>query len=111
MSFNDFMNKVRQYDNQFARWMMRHFYTLFFQVVLVVIFFFFFVNIIQTMILSEQIPAEDLTQQILSQQTSNLLIMIFLILLNSFWMLFIFNSINRIRIILKDIHYTLMRKK
>jgi len=111
MSFEDFMNKVRQLDNRCARWMMRHFYTMFFQVVLVVIFFFFFVNTIQTMNVADQTDPSNITHELLLQQTNNLLIIIFLMILNSFWMLFMFNSVNRLRIVLKDIHYTLMRRK
>ncbi len=111
MSFEDFMNNVRKYDNIFARWMLRHFYTLFFQVVLVVVFFFFFVNTIQNILISDQIDPSNITQEILLQQSNNTLLIIFLMLLNSFWMLFMFNSMNRLRLILKDIHYTLMRKK
>lgn len=110
MSFTEFMNKIRQVDNRCARWMMRHFYTMFFQVVLVVIFFFFFVNTIQHIIVSEQIEPNNMTQTILAQHSTNLLLIVFLMLLNSFWMLFIFNSMDRLRIILKDINYTLMRK-
>lgn len=110
MSFEEFMNKVRQIDNRCARWMMRHFYTMFFQVVLVVVFFFFFVNIIQHLFTADQIDPGNTTQVLLAQHSTNLLIIIFLMILNSFWMLFIFNSMDRLRIILKDIHYTLMRK-
>jgi len=110
MSFEEFMNKVRQIDNRCARWMMRHFYTMFFQVVLVVVFFFFFVNIIQHLFTADQIDPGNTTQVLLAQHSTNLLIIIFLMILNSFWILFIFNSMDRLRIILKDIHYTLMRK-
>ena len=44
MSFNDFMNKVRQWDNRTAQWMIRHFYILFFEIILVVLFIGVFVN-------------------------------------------------------------------
>ncbi|HSV43291.1 MAG TPA: hypothetical protein VLJ10_01930 [Candidatus Bathyarchaeia archaeon] len=111
MSFEKFMEEVRRLDNHCARWMLRHFYTMFFQVVLVVVFFFFFVNTIQNINLSDSTDPTNLTHTILLQQTNNLLLIIFLLLLNSFWMLFIFNNMNRLRIILKDIHYTLLRKK
>ena len=111
MTFENFMNKVRQVDNRCARWMMRHFYTMFFQVVLVVIFFFFFVNTIQTINTADRIAPDNLTQEILLQQNGNLLLIIFLMILNSFWMLFMFASVNSLRVVLKDIHYTLMRKK
>ena len=110
MSFEEFMNTVRRIDHKCARWMMRHFYTLFFQVVLVVVFFFFFVNVIQNILVSEQVDPANLTQVILLQHSNSLLILVFLMVLNAFWMLFIFNSMDRLRVILKDIHYTLMRK-
>ena len=44
MSFNDFMNKVRQWDNRTAQWIIRHFYILFFEMILVAIFIGVFVN-------------------------------------------------------------------
>jgi len=111
MSFDNFMSKVRHWDNLTARWMMRHFYILFFEFVLVIIFFIFFFNIFRTLDISANIAPENLTEQILYQQSINSLIIIILMLLNSFWMLFVFNGINRIRVLLREISYNLLRCK
>lgn len=111
MALQDFMAKVRQWDNRSARWMMRHFYIIFFEFVLVIVFFIFFFNVFKSLDISSQVPREDLTAQVLVQQNINQKIIIVLLLLNSFWMLYIFNGMQRIRIILKEISYNLMRSK
>lgn len=111
MSFNDFMAKVRQWDNNSARWMMKHFYILFFEVILVIIFFFFLSNTYHTINLARESDKADLLQQLLVQESTNTHIIIFLMLLNSFWMLYVFNEISRVRTILKDISFYQSRRK
>ena len=74
MLFKDFMAKLRHFDNRCARWMMRHFYILFFEFVLVVIFFVFFYNIFRVIDLSAQISPDNLLEQLLAQQATNTLI-------------------------------------
>jgi hypothetical protein len=111
MPFSNFMNKVRQLDNSVARWMLRHFYIIFFEFVLVIIFFFFIYNTFRTIDASTTVPAQTLTEQLLQQQSLNQLIIIILMILNSFWMLFIFSGINRLRILLKEISFNLLRSK
>ena len=111
MSFQDFMSKVRYWDNICARWMMRHFYTIFFQFVLVIIFLAFFVCVIKSIDLSTHIEDHNMIQQLLFQQSVQTLIIIILLLFNSFWMLYIFNGMNRLRAILKDISFHLSRRK
>ncbi|MCK5581186.1 MAG: hypothetical protein KAJ18_07920 [Candidatus Omnitrophica bacterium] len=111
MPFKDFMTKVRHFDNLCARWMMRHFYIVFFEFVLVFIFFIFFFNILRNIDLAAQITTDNLTEKLLLQQSTNTLIIIVLLLLNSFWMLYIFNGMNRLRIILKDISFALSRRR
>lgn len=111
MSVESFMAKVRHWDNFVARWMLRHFYIIFFEFVLAIIFFFFILNTFRTVDLFANIPAQNLTEQLLLQQSTNQLIIIILMLLNSFWMLFVFDGINRLRILLKDISFNLMRSK
>jgi hypothetical protein len=49
------------------------------------------------------------TARILSPLSLNLTIVVFLMLLNSFWMLFMFGAIQRIHNLLKDINYHLSR--
>ena len=110
MSFEDFMSKVRQLDNLAARWMMRHFYILFFEFVLVIIFFIFFFNLLRSLDLGSQIPHGQLLDQLVHQQLLNTQIIIVLLLLNSFWMLYIFNGMTRLRAILKEISFHLSRR-
>lgn len=109
MSFLDFMNKVRYWDNLCSRWMMRHFYILFFEAVLVAIFFVFFFLTLQSLDLSASIAADNITQQLAWQQLINSRIIVILLLLNSFWMLYVFNGMSRIRIILREISFHLTR--
>ena len=111
MSFQDFMNKVRQMDNRSAQWISRHFYLLFFEIVLVIIFLAFFVNAIKTIDLSVEISKSNLQEQILLNQTIYISLIVILLLFNSFWMLYIFNSILRLRGILRNIEYNLSRRK
>lgn len=110
MSFEDFMAKVRQLDNRCARWMMRHFYILFFEFVLVIIFFIFFYNIFRVLDLSAQASPNNLLEQLLAQQAINSLIITMLLILNSFWMLFMFDGMNRLRILLREITYNISRR-
>jgi succinate dehydrogenase/fumarate reductase cytochrome b subunit len=105
------MNKIRQWDNICARWMMRHFYIIFFEFVLVIIFFVFFFNTLHSIDISTHISTDNTVEQILMQQVTNTHIIIVLLLLNSFWTLFIFNGLNRIRLLLKDIGYGLTRRR
>lgn len=111
MSFNDFMTKVRYWDNKCAKWMMRHFYIMFFEFVLVVIFFFFFFNTLKTIDIGNHIQDNDLIKQLMLQQTTLTTIIVILMLLNSFWMLYIFNSMSRISVLMKDLSFNLMRRR
>ncbi len=111
MNYESFMSKVRHWDNRMARWMMNHFYFIFFQIVLIVIFFIFFFNLLRTIDLSADLRSADIIQQLLLQQTINTSILIFLMIMNSFWMLFIFSGLNRIRFILRDLAFHLLRRK
>ncbi len=111
MRFQDFMNKVRYWDNQSTRWFIRHFYLMFFQIILVAIFIIFFVNalrVIDVIITAEQ---TDIVEKLLLTQSVNLSIIVLLLLLNSFWMLFMFNSIIRLRSVLKDINFNIIRSR
>jgi membrane-associated HD superfamily phosphohydrolase len=105
MSYNNFMSKVRYLDNLVAKWLMRHFYFLFFQIVLMAIFLFWFVNTIQIIDSSLLVSKTSALERILMTQSVNTSIIVLLLLLNSFWMLYIFNGIQRIANLLKDISY------
>ena len=111
MSFGDFMNRVRQLDNRSVMWMQRHFYMLFFEIVLAVIFLALFVNILKTMDLSVEVSKANVTERLLLNQSIYTLLVVILLLFNSFWTLYIFNSILRLRSILKNIEYNLTRRR
>lgn len=111
MKFSEFMAKVRYLDRTCARWMLRHFYIIFFEFVLVIIFFMFLFNTFHSLDLATRAARADLTTQLLSQKSINNLLITILILLNSFWMLYIFNEITRIRVVLKEISYNLLKIK
>jgi len=105
MAYKDFMNKVRYLDNLTAKWIMRHFYFMFFQIVLVGIFIFWFVNIFNVIDASIQATRADLVSRLLMTQSINTTIIVLLMILNSFWLLFMFNGIQRISTLLKDVSY------
>ena len=111
MGFSDFMNKVRYWDNRAAKWMMRHFYILFFEAFLAFIFLLFFFNCIQFIDLNADVSKDNLIARVFLLQTSNTLMIVLLLLLNSFWMLYIFNSITRLFPLLKDMNFYLSRSK
>lgn len=111
MSFNDFMNRIRQWDNRSAQWMMKHFYMLFFEFILVGVFVFFFMNTFKVIDASDHIAKFDPMANLALAQTTNTSLIVILLLFNSFWMLYIFNSILRLRGVLKNIEYQLTRNK
>ena len=109
MSLNDFMIKIRYWDNLLAKWLMRHFYITFFQIVLVVIFVFWFINTLSVIDTSTQVSPTNLTERILITQSTNITLIVFLMLLNTFWLLFMFNGIQSLKGLLKDITYNTSR--
>lgn len=111
MSFADFMNKVRQWDTQAARWMMRHFYIVIFELVLIIIFCFFLFGTFRTIDISHNAAENSVTEQLMVQQVTGTSMIIILMLLNSFWMLYMFSEVTRLRTILKDISFYQSRRK
>ena len=111
MGFNDFMNKIRHWDNRSAQWMMKHFYMLFFEIILVGVFVFFFMNTLKVIDASDHVSKQNTTDTLLLAQTTNTSLIVILLLFNSFWMLYIFNSILRLRGVLKNIEYNLSRRR
>ncbi len=111
MAFADFMNKVRQWDTQASRWMMRHFYILFFEFILIVIFFIFLMGTFRTIDIAQTSSKGNVIEQLLIQQSSSTHIIIVLMLLNSFWMLYMFSEVTRLKTILKDISFYQNRRK
>ena len=111
MAFNDVMSKVRYLDNLAAKWLMRHFYFMFFQIVLFVIFLFWFVNMFNVIDTNYQIAKSSVLERAVMTQSINVTIIVLLLLLNSFWMLYIFNGIQRLANLLKDINYNVNRMR
>jgi len=109
MPYKDFMNKVRYWDNLTARWILRHFYFMFFQIVLVVAFLIWFVTTINVIDLGFQIKESSINDRFSMILSVNSLILVFLVLLNSFWLLFLFNGMQRMIGILKDMSYNISR--
>ena len=111
MALDEFITKVRSWDNRCQRWLMRGAFFIFFEFVLAFVFFVLLFNALKFLDLSARADEKDMVQQLLLQQTNNGLIIIGLLVLNSFWMLYMFSGINRLRLILKDISYSLMRRR
>lgn len=109
MGHKDIMNKIRYWDSLTAKWIMRHFYFMFFQIVLFVIFLFWFVNMFHVIDTTNQVNPNIAIEHTASTQNINLTIIVFIMLLNSFWMLYMFNTLNRMTLILKDISFNINR--
>jgi len=111
MTYNNFIKKINYWDRLMSKWMIRHFYFIFFQTVLVIIFIFWFINTIKTIDLSFQILKTNMLQRILMAQSINTSIIVLLIILNSFWLLFIFNTLQRVNNNVRDINYKFNNSK
>ena len=111
MGFNDFMNKIRQWDNRSAQFIIRHFYILFFEIILVIIFVATFINALKIIDVSIDVQKSNILERLLMAQTTNTLLIVILLLFNSFWLLYIFNSLLRLRSILKNIDFNLSPRR
>ncbi|MFA5059934.1 MAG: hypothetical protein WC676_04840 [Candidatus Omnitrophota bacterium] len=111
MTFNDFMSKVRYWDNRMAKWMVRHFYILFFEIFLVFIFIGLFIVTLKAIDLSHIALGGTTIEQLLFLQMGGMLLIALLILLNSFWMLYVFNGILRMNSNLKEINFNLTKHR
>ena len=105
------MNKVRQWDNRTAQWVVRHFYILFFEVILVAVFIGVFINAIKIIDIATDIHKNDIIERLLMSQSVNTLLITILLLFNSFWLLYIFSGLLRIRSLLKNIDFSLSRRR
>ena len=110
MGFEDVMNKVRQWDNRTSQWIIRHFYILFFEAILVIIFLCTFVNSLKIIDASVAVNKSNVTESLMLTQSVNTLLIVILLLFNSFWMLYIFSSLLRLRSLLKNIDFSLSRR-
>ena len=111
MAFNDFMNKMRQWDKRSNQWFVRHFYVLFFEMILIVAFVIFFILSLNTVNTTVDISKTSLTEKLLLNQNYLGLLVVFLMLLNSFWMLFMFSGMLKIRSVLKNMDFNLARRR
>jgi len=109
MKYQEFLNKVRHIDTQLAKWIMRHFYFMFFQIALFIIFLFWFVNMFNVLDASAQIPERGVLERLLYTQSINITIIVFIMLMNSFWLLYMFNALQRSLSVLKDINFHISR--
>ncbi len=115
MGFNDFTNTLRQWDNRSSQWFIRHFYLLFFEIMLVAIFVAVFVNTLKIIDINTDLhhltsPASPI-ERLMFTQTINTLLIVILLLFNSFWMLYIFSSLLRLRSLLKNIDFNLSKRR
>jgi hypothetical protein len=111
MGFNDVMNKIRQWDNRSAQWIVRHFYILFFEIILVAIFVATFINSIKIVDIGIDVQKNTILERLLMAQSVNTLLIVILLLFNSFWILYIFSSLLRLRSLLKNIDFNLSRRR
>ncbi len=111
MGFNDFMNTVRQWDNRMAQWIVKHFYILFFEIILGVILVATFFNAIKVIDIGIDIHKNQIIERLLLTQSVNTLLITILLLFNSFWILYIFSSLLRLRGLLKNIDYNLSKRR
>jgi len=110
MLFNDLMAKIRYWDNQMAKWMIRHFYILFFEVFLVFVFVGLFVITLKVIDVTTEVQ-QGVIERLLLFQSFNSILITLLLLLNCFWMFYIFNEIIRTRSTLKEINFNLLKRK
>ena len=111
LSFNDFTSKLRQWDNRSNQWFSKNFSILLFELVLAVIFFFFINTMMDVFTLSSQVHRENMVEQILLSQSGFMMLIVLLLIFNSFLMLYLFSNMLKIRGVLKNLDYTLSRRR
>jgi len=111
MAYNDFMNKVKQWDNRAAQWMSRHFYIILFEIILGLIFLLAFINILKIINISFDIHKNNTLERILLIQSTNTSLIVMLLLLIALGILNIINSNSRFRSVLKNIEFSLSRRR
>jgi hypothetical protein len=109
--FNELGNKLRQWDNRSNQWFSKNFSILFFELVLAVIFFFFINNMMDIFAISSQVHKENIMEQILLSQAGFMMLIVLLLIFNSFLMLYLFSNMLRMRGILKNLDYTMSRRR
>ena len=111
MAYNDFMNKVKQWDYRAAQWMGRHFYIILFEAILGLIFLFAFVNALRILNTGFDVPKNNVAEQLLLAQSFNSTLIVMLLLLISLGVLNIINANSRLRSVLKNIEFNLSKRR
>ena len=111
MSFQDFTSKLRQWDNRSNQWFSKNFSILLFELVLAVIFFFFINTMMDVFTISSQVHRSNIVEQILLSQAGFMMLIVLLLIFNSFLMLYLFNNMLKIRGVLKNLDYSLSRRR
>jgi hypothetical protein len=111
MAYNDLMNKIKQWDNRAAQWMGRHFYIILFEAILGLIFVFTFINGLRILNISFDVQKGNVADQLLLTQSFNSILIVMLLLLISLGILNIINANSRIRNVLKNIEFSLSKRR
>ncbi len=111
MAYNDLTNKIKQWDNRAAQWMGRHFYIILFEAILVIIFLFAFINALKILNTSFDVQKNNVTEQLLLAQSFNSILIVMLLILIALGILNIINANSRIRNVLKNIEFSLSKRR
>ncbi|MBF0620172.1 MAG: hypothetical protein HQL19_08400 [Candidatus Omnitrophica bacterium] len=111
MKLQDIGNKIRQWDIRSNQWFSKNFSILIFELVLVVIFIFFIDNLVNLINISDSINHANIIERLMFSQSGLMLLIVLLLLFNSFLMLYLFNNMLRIRSVLKNMDFNLGRRK
>ncbi len=111
MAYNDFLNRIKQWDNRAAQWMSRHFYIILYEALLCIIFLFTCINALKIFYISLEAPKGTVADQLLVTQSFNSTLIIMLLLLISMGVLNIINSNSRLRNVLKNIEFNLSKRR
>ena len=111
MAYNDFMNKIKQWDNRAAQWMSRHFYIILFEIILAIIFLLAFVNTLKILDTAFDIHKNNIIERLLLNQSINTTLIVVLLLLIALGILNIINSKARLRGVLKNIEFNLSKRR
>ena len=111
MNYNDLMYKVRQWDNRAAQWMGRHFYIFLFEIFLAIIFLLAIINALRLLDASFDIQKASVADRLLLNQSINSTLVVMLLILISLGVLNVINSNSRLRNILKNIEFNLMKRR
>jgi len=111
MGNNEFMNKIRQWDNRASQWMGRHFYIILFEAILVIIFVLAFLNALKILNTSFDVHKDNVTNQLLLSESLNTTLIIMLLILISLGVLNIINGNSRLRNILKNIEFNVSKRR